>query len=327
MHDYGYRSREKKLLLPLGGSIPAALGPVNKDDQDAALSWLARIDQVVNTLHSTRQQRIGVFAVPTGAEKFLAWKRWVLSHHLFIPMLALAGHALAEASCCMNADRQDRAVKWVSTAARLRKGCGALFMYSVDFQPCAPIYCSCIRAQMPPAFSGYAIRERQHCYQPSVALFNKTFPKTNSDLFTADTRQLWAAADLRYHKLHERCMILAVVGTQAETNGPPPIPESLRAIYRRQNGDAPEIGESEFVEYDRWFGIERCEGMTRLDYIYEVCDAIERLLADLLIGHRLDEPVATELIDSIRAMLVVFGDWAGPVSSDSLFSPKHLRGE
>jgi hypothetical protein len=326
--EAGYRSREKKLFLPASGVIPAKQGSISDEEQDAFFSWLARIDQAVATLRSMNPPRLPTFASPTGAEKFLAWKRWVLSHHLFIPMLALTGHALTESSRYMDLGERSSALECASLAARLRKGCGALFLYSVDFQPCAPIYCSCIRSHMPAGFSGYEIRERQYCYQPAIARFNDTFSKTSSDSFTARIRQLWTAADLRYHKLHERCMQLAVVGTETETAGHPQRkPESLRAIYRRNNGEVPEIGEAAFAEYDRWFAIERRDGITRFDYVYEVCDVIDRLLSDLLIGHRLDDLVTTELIDSIKAVLVVFGRWAGPIHSTSPFFPRQLRGE
>lgn len=329
--DDGYRSREKKLVLPSRGIVPETACMLDQDEQDAAISWLARVDQALRSIQSRGRDALIRRTTPTGAEKFLAWKRWVLSHHLFIPTLALVGHCLDEAVCAFEGDDRHTAGEWVALASRLRKGCGSLFLYSVDFQPCAPIYCGCIRNQMPVAFSGYEIRERQFCYLPAAARFHACLGRAAVDSFVVDLRQNWAAADRRYHELHERCMLLAVTGIDSRDEsgrtGEGVKPESLRAQYRRQHGEAPELGEEAFAAYDRWFAIERTDGVTRADYIYQVCDVIERLIGDLLIGHRLEVSVVADLIDSIRATLVVFGRWVGPVSVLSAFFPRTARGE
>lgn len=180
-------------------------------------------------------------------------------------------------------------------------------MYSVDFQPCAEIYCSQIRNQMPPAFSGYEIRERQNGYQPAVALFNNEFSKNDTDSFVKEMRSMWVAAELRYHELHERCMVQAVTPNASAANDRQRSkPESLRAAHRRQYGEVPPISEESYQAYDRWFAIERRDDITWFDYVYEICDVIERLLADILVGHRLEPEVVNELVASMRVVLDVF---------------------
>lgn len=326
----GYRVREKKIALPQDGTTPTVPETVGKEEQQVLLAWISCLWRAVEVVGRTSQHRMIAESAPTGAETFLGWKRWLLSHHFFIPLLAMIGHALSSAANAMRDGRRQQVREWVDLASRMRRGCGALFMYSIDFQPCSTIYCRHIRSQMPAAFSGYEIRERQSSFQPAVELFHDTFPKCATETLAQEMRSLWIAADVRYHELHERCMVQAVPGRAAEVVGEKTSagrPESLRAAHRREHGEVPPIGEDAYQEYDRWFAIERRPDVTRLDYVYQVCDIIERLLADLMVGHRLEATVRDELLDSMKAALVVFGRWAGPVQETSPFYPKYLRGE
>jgi hypothetical protein len=169
---------------------------------------------------------------------------------------------------------------------------------------------------MPPAFSGFWIRERQHYFQPAMVRFVRTFPTDTDDKFRAGVQRNWAIADRRYHELHERSMYLAV-----------PDGKSLAGQYRQENGKPHRISDEEFRQYDAWFCIERSSDVNRLDYVFQVCDLIERAIADLMSGHRLDALVMSELLDGMKAAMVVFGHWAGPVPERSRFYPKCLRGE
>lgn len=323
MEQDSYRIREKKIALPQDGVVPAISEVIAPEEQEALLDWISRLSRSVDLVGAMNQRRTSSGSASTRAETTLAWKRWILSHHLFIPMLALTGHALSTASEAMQAGRQEVARKAVEAASRMRRGCGALFMYSVDFQPCSEIYCSQIRSQMPPAFSGYEIRERQNGFQPAVASFNSSFSKAAPDSFVKEMRAMWVAADVRYHELHGRCMVQAVASNTSETEGKQPAkPESLRAAHRRQHGEVPPIREENYVAYDRWFAIERREDITWVDYVYEVCNVIERVLADLMVGHRMEPAIVDELVDSLQAVLAVFGD-----QSSAFDETVTLRGE
>jgi hypothetical protein len=134
-------------------------------------------------------------------------------------------------------------------------------MYSVDFQPCGAIYCSSIRSQMPTAFSGYEMRERQFGFMPSLAAFHLAIHEAGSDELLDLLRAKWWKAEDRYHELHVRCMVQAVPARAGASDGGDQQaagkPESLRAAYRRQHGSVPEIGDGAFCEYDQWFRIER----------------------------------------------------------------------
>lgn len=330
MEADGYRVREKKLALPEDGVTPTAPETVDGAEQQVLLSWISCLWQVVEVVSRISQRRMNAGSAPTGAEMFLGWKRWILSHHFFIPLLAMVGHALSNAAQAMREGRREQARESVDLASRMRRGCGTLFIYSVDFQPCSEIYCGQIRSHMPPAFSGYEIRERQNTFQPGVEAFSDAFPKGSSEIFVKEMRSMWIAADLRYKELHERCMVQAVPAAVVEVDGKRSSagrPESLRAAHRREHGEVPQIGEEAYKEYDRWFAIERRSDVTRLDYVYQVSDIIERILGDLLVGHRLEAAIVDELLDSMKAVLVVFGRWAGPVQETSPFYPKCLRGE
>jgi hypothetical protein len=169
---------------------------------------------------------------------------------------------------------------------------------------------------MPPAFSGFWIRERQFGFQPALVRFERTFPTDPSDKFNLSPGNQWEIADARYHKLHEDSMYAAV-----------PDGRSLASQYRDATGKPHRIKDEEYRQYDSWFCIERSASIDRLDYIFQSCDLIERVVADLMSGHRLEIGVLTDLLDGLRATIVVFGSWVGPISERSKFYPKYLRGE
>jgi hypothetical protein len=272
------------------------------------------------------QRRISQESVCTRAETHLGWKKWILSHHYFIPLLAMTGHTLSSAAEAMRDGRQEEARKATDAACRMRRGCGAAVLYSVDFQPCSEIYCSQIRSQMPPAFSGFEIRERQNGYQPALAQFNSEFSKNSTDPFVEEMRAMWIAADVHYRQLHERCMLKAVASKENAEDPGQGKPESLRAAHRREHGEVPPIKEENYATYDRWFGIDRQEHFTWLDYVHEICDVIERVLADLMVGHRLEADTVDELMDSMRAVLTVFKEQISS-SNETFFScPQKLQG-
>jgi hypothetical protein len=311
----GYRQLQQRLLLTASGQVPVVPLDLSREEQEAALDRISRVWQFIEQYPASGQQPSAPL-LPTAAETWAGLKRWFLSHHLFIPTLALTGHCLTEAVQAMRGGLRERVQDWVRLASRLRKGCGSLFLYGLDFKPCVVIYCGAIRSNMPPAFSGFWIREREHCFQPALVSFFNTFPLHTADDLCERLRNDWAIADQRYHELHERAMLLAV------PNG-----KSLADIYRDETGKCHRITEQEFEHYDTWFCIERSPDLTRLDYIFQVCDVAERVVADLMVGQRLETAVLTELLDGIKAAIVVFGRWVGPVPEPSRYYPKCLRGE
>jgi len=317
-----YRGRFQKISLSPTGEVPFNLEAVSPEEHSATLSSVASLWQLLTTVGGMAQSRNRNLTATTAAETWLAFKRWILSHHLFIPMLALIGYSLNEAVRASQSGRSDATLEWTQLGARMRRGCGALCIYGIDFEPCSEIYCLQIRSQMPPGFTGYEIRERQNAAHSAIAMFSQAFPKLSADEFSRRVRSLWMEADQRYHELHQRCMFMAVPLEPGRG-----MPESLRQEYLKENGAAHKITEEEFLEYDNWFGIERSIHVTRLDYVYQLCEVMERVLADLMVGHRLEDKVFLDLLDGMRAALVVFSSWAGSISNSSPFSHRYLRGE
>ena len=84
----GYRIREKKIALPKDGTIPSFPETVGQEEQQTLLAWISCLWQSVEVVSAVQQRRICCGPMPTGAEAFLGWKRWILSHHFFIPLLA-----------------------------------------------------------------------------------------------------------------------------------------------------------------------------------------------------------------------------------------------
>jgi hypothetical protein len=243
------------------------------------------------------------FEVPSDSECERAWKRWLLSHHLFVPTLALTGYCLERAAEAIAAQRiNDEASRWVDSAAILRRGCGALFLYGVDFEPCAPIYCGHIRPRMPPAFSGYQIRERQNAFLPGLTAFRESSSRAGA----CALHDLWIESDTCYRECHQRCMLRSVPLSGGPPEAASVIPESLRAAYRRHHGKAPEIDDAAFDELDLWFAIDRRDAMTWAAYAEQVAAVIEDTVDDLEAGHRLDANLTAVLFDSMSLTLTLF---------------------
>jgi hypothetical protein len=317
----GYRTRFQKISLSWSGEIPAATHDVSVEEHNATLSSVAALWELLTTTAASARRRHPDFTTPTEAETWLAFRRWILSHHLFIPTLSLIAMSLTEAIQLTRSDQPSRALEWIRLAARMRRGCGALCIYGIDFVPCSEIYCKEIRSQMPPAFTGYEIRERQLVVQPAIASFLSLFRNPPNEA-QKQAKTIWMEADQRYRDLHQRCMFLAVPvepGLRA--------PRSLRQEYLQEGGTSHSITEDEFLQYDSWFGIERSGQITRFDYVHQLSEVMERILADLIVGHRLDDCVLKELLDGMRATLVVFSTWAGEVNELSAFHHRYLRGE
>lgn len=309
-----YRRLQQRILLPVSGGVPS-VALRGDGDQESALSRIDRTWRLIEHYPLPEGKPSGLL-VPSESESWSALKRWFSSHHLFIPQLALTGYCLGKVTRASEDRRPEQARYWMSLAARLRKGCGALFMFAVDYSPCSAIYGEVIRKNMPVAFSGFWIRERQHYFLPALRQFSSACPGSSTEEMCLTLRKEWSAAERRYHELHEQSMYLAV-----------PDGVSLARSYRHETGKGHEITEREFQSYDTWFSIDRGSELTRLEYIFQVCDVIERVMADLVSGHGLEVGIAREILDGAKAAMVVFGQWAGPVSERSAFYPKSLRGE
>jgi hypothetical protein len=314
----------KRLILPVDGRTPSAQALLQREDTFG--QWLvSRAQECVANAMSHRAPRLPDFEFPEEAECERGWKRWLLSHHLFVPTLALTGYCLERAAEAIAAHRvSDEADRWMDCAAKLRRGCGALFLYGVDFEPCSAIYCEHIRSRMPPAFSGYQIRERQNAFLPGLAAFRESSSRSGASVDHARLHDLWVESDIRYHASHQRCIMRAIASapashtaTQESVSG---APESLRAAYRRHHGKAPEIDGGAFDEFDVWFGIERREGLTWTGYAAQVSGVVQEIVADLEQGHRLDADVTADLFDSMSSVLALFNECIG---THSLMTFRH----
>jgi hypothetical protein len=193
-----YRHIQSRILFSLNGTVPDLQLYLDNGERDALLDRLSRCWELIDTC-SIYGYQLPIPDKPTNTERWASLKRWFLSHHLFIIQLALTAYCLKEATT-------NDANRWAMLASRLRKGCGALFLYSIDFKPCAPLYSCAIRSDMPTAFSGFWIRERQHYFQPALVRFLRSFECATHDKFDLSPRNNWEAADRRYHELHGQCM-------------------------------------------------------------------------------------------------------------------------
>lgn len=323
-----YRRKWQKLTLGPNGAIPDDWGQDHnaEETQKAILSTISLLWDSVALVLSPRH-----FGNPwpqnlTVVEIWKARKRWMLSHDLFIPFLSLIGHSLDQAVTALQDRKRTEVMEWVRRASDMRLGCGSLFMYSVQFTPCTQIYCSDIRPDMPEAFSGFEIRERAFCSEPAIVAFLKLFRARTEDPICTEAVKIWTEADRKYHEEHVRCMKAAVPLEAGRTT-----PESLLQKFNHEHSTEQHrchgIAEERFQEYDHWFGIERAE-ITRLDFVLQVSECMERIVADLLLrGHSLERQVLQNLVAGMRAALLVFATWAGPVAETSPFFPKSYRGE
>jgi hypothetical protein len=301
----------KRLILPSDGRTPVPSATENAFPH----SCISRARQLVENAMSHPAPRLPDFEVPSESECRHAWKRWLLSHHLFIPTMALTGYCLERAADAVAHGADHDAFCWLESAAKLRRGCGALFLYGVDFEPCSAIYCGQIRARMPKAFTGYQIRERQNALLPGLAAFRESLGRSGEHAAGARLHDLWVESDIRYHECHQRCMLRAVSlpanPQPSHEDAAPGIPESLRAAYRRHHGNVPAIDESTLSEFDAWFGIERRQGLTWMAFTAQVTEVLQDIVTDLEAGHRLDPDVAADVFDSMKAALALFDHGIG----------------
>jgi hypothetical protein len=299
----------KFLILPADGRPPAT-STVSQRENTFRHSPISRTRRLVEIAMSHRAPRLPDYEVLSESECERGWKRWLLSHHLFIPTLALTGYCLERTAEAIAAGHvEDEAFSWLEIAAKLRRGCGALFLYGVDFEPCSAIYCGYIRSRMPRAFSGYQILERQNAFLPGLTAFRESLCRFGGHTACTRLHNLWVESDIRYHEGHQRCMLRSVspsanqqVVTDEAASG---IPESLRAAYRRHHGNVPPIDENAFRELDVWFGIERRDSVTWIGYAAQVAAVMQDIIADLEAGHRLEPEVTAELFDSMNTTLAL----------------------
>ena len=151
----GYRIREKKIALPKDGTIPSFPETVGQEEQQTLLAWISCLWQSVEVVSAGQQRRICCGPMPTGAEAFLGWKRWILSHHFFIPLLALVGHALSTATKSMQAGKREdgrKSLEWPH-------GCGA-----------AVVHCSCTASTFSPVLRSIAVTSAAKCRRHSAAM-------------------------------------------------------------------------------------------------------------------------------------------------------------
>jgi hypothetical protein len=303
------------LILPADGRLPCP-SAVSQRENTIWQSPVSRAQALVANAIPHRAPRLPDFELPSEGECERGWKRWLLSHHLFVPTMAFTGYCLERTAEAIASGRiHDEATRWLECAARLRRGCGALFLYGVDFEPCSAIYCGHIRARMPPAFSGYQIRERQAAFLPGLTAFRESSSRSSARPLHTPLYDRWVESDIRYHECHQRCIMRSVspapcphAAAQHEAAGSP---ESLRAAYRRHHGEVPEIDDSAFSQFDAWFGIDRREGLTWTEYAAQVARIVHEIVADLEAGHRLDNDVTAELFDSMSSVLALFGHCGG----------------
>jgi len=299
--DYDdYRRLQQRIVLSAHGAIPMTALDLTQEECDAILGRIAGIRDLLNRSILFPPSPSHIPQAPTPMEIWLGFRRWGISHHLFIPLMALNGYCFHEALEASGETERQKAEDWLTLASRIRKACGALFLYGVDFQPCTSIYCAWVRSKMPPGFSGSWIREHHEYFQPALVRFLGAYSE-NGDASAKETLAKWMAADCRYHDLHRLSMRRAVGDGK-----------SLAAIYTDENKKAHEVGEAEFRCYDNWFSIDRRDDTTRLDYLFQICDLMERALVDLTVGRRLEASVTSDLFDGMRATLAVFGKWVAP---------------
>jgi hypothetical protein len=300
-----FRSRQPQMLLPSNG-FPEERSKPSPLDHKAVLSTIEGIEKLLDFMECYPSSQIGSPKDLTIVETRRAWNRWIGSHHIFMPTFGLAAVALNRATAAAEASNYSECQSWVGYAARLRRLQAAMILYGVDFEPAGLLFTHEVRTKKPEGLSGLEMRERHDCYMPAVSKFHRAFRMMNAD-FNA-LAAVFAKADARYADCHTQCM-QKVLPTPDGSR-----PESLRKKYMEKFGKARPLDDETFSILDGFFQVVRTEKMPIAEYTLEFCSAMGRLVNDLLLGHRLDRTVLTEIVDGGKSAFYVLRQPLGPVA-------------
>lgn len=308
--DPDYRLTLRPIDLPDNGRVPALpipILPVTEFD-----GWLSMIGATWTKVHDLNNRRVLPPADGSSASELdRAWRVWMLSHHAFFPVYALLAETYEEMANAGAAGDWRKAISLARRSADLNLAAGALLAFGIDFEPAAELYAR-LRSLMPPAFSGFWLREAEVLTESRGRW---TGVEVIQGTEIGDAIAIERQGRNKYHAYHVEIMHRTV------PNG-----QSLRKTYAKESGCKHEITLREFIEYDEWFRINRT-AMTRPDFVVSTCGAVAATTEEIMSGSRLDEKTIRDLIVGLDAVLCVLASWFGPVPETSIHSPRSARGE
>ncbi|MGH9822986.1 MAG: hypothetical protein ACREDR_07030, partial [Blastocatellia bacterium] len=238
-----------------------------------------------------------------------AWKRWLQSHHSFFFNFALLSYSYDRLLDALDTPGASSQKIWADRISALWKAGGGLMRYGCDFEPLRLIYEGRIRVAMPPAFSGFWLREWEVLRAKLPVWQNIVVQKSTAELAALD-RTIKAGFGV-YSEHHDYVIHAAV------TNG-----KSLAQDYAKQRRCLYHITEADFKVYDDWFLISRVEGLTRTEFMNTACDTFRDTLIELGAGHRLATAVIEEITGGVRAGVDIFREWLVPATEGSRYYSK-----
>ncbi|MGH9822987.1 MAG: hypothetical protein ACREDR_07035 [Blastocatellia bacterium] len=93
------------------------------------------------------------------------------------------------------------------------------------------------------------------------------------------------------------------------------------------DGLKPSIADPEFIEDDDLSNVRRLAHLPLKEFIKAGCDAFHSVLRQIPGVTRLEPESITDLIEGIRASLLIMATWLGPLALSSNHYPRELRGE
>src|SRR5580704_13402866 len=116
--DYDdYRRLQQRIVLSARGAIPMTALDLGGEERDAILCRIAGIRDLLNRSISLPPSLSHIPQAPTPMEIWLGFRRWGVSHHLFIPLMALNGYCFHEALEASSRTDRQKAEDWLTLAS------------------------------------------------------------------------------------------------------------------------------------------------------------------------------------------------------------------
>lgn len=310
MSEAGYRALYH-IQLPPGGLVPP--DPLNTLEFDSSVELLQTVWGRSLVLDTTPNQITQKPLAISQQEIARSWKCWHLSHYAFCILSELLSHSYQQIGI-VTPDRR-LLHEWARRISSLWAAAGGLMIYGCDFEPLEQIYGGILRPQMPPAFSGFWLREWNAVYSAMVE-WNQYVTLHSEDKAIAAASETIKQGLKLYHQHHFDVMRRAV-----------PDGTSLAAQYKQQHDGCPhQVTEDEFACYDSWFHIERSVASRELLLPIAVT-ILNKVMTDIAAGHYFAPQIIHDITHGVRAAIEIFGGWLGCIPETSRFYHKSLRGE
>lgn len=228
-----------------------------------------------------------------------AWKHWLQGHHSFFFIYFLLAYSYERSrSAALLRDLNNLDV-WSGHVIAFWQSAGALMDYCLDFETKEETYSTHIRPQMPPAFSGYWCREAASVHAVTAAWHAAVAASQDPEIAAVDAKI--RQAQQAYSSYHIRAMAVVPEG------------KSLAEVERQKHGCRHAITDSDFAQYDEWFGVVRTASQTKGDFLRAACGTFAETMAVIRAGHHLSNGSIHHIAGGIRAAIQIFEGWLRPV--------------